>query len=265
MSKGLATESLTLAYGSTIIVPELTLSIPEAQVTALIGANGSGKSTLLHGLAGIHRPYSGSVKLDGKNIRDMPARKRAQRLGILPQRSDVPTGLTVRDLVTQGRFPHRGPLTPWSDQDERSLQSALRRSGITDLSDRQLDTLSGGQQQRAWIAMALAQETDILLLDEPTTFLDLAHQIDVLTLLRRLNQDRGVTVVAVLHDLMQAARYADHILGMKSGRIAHAGTPNDVLTQAAIADMFDVEAVVIRDPVTDAPLCVPVATPTSQH
>lgn len=265
MSDGLATERLTLGYGSTIIVPELTLSIPKMRVTAIIGANGCGKSTLLQGLAGILRPVSGRVLLDSRNIRDIPPRKLAQRIGMLPQRPEAPSGLTVRDLVTQGRFPHRGLFTPWSDKDERTVFAALEQSDIADLSERQLNTLSGGQQQRAWIAMALAQETDILLLDEPTAFLDLAHQIDVMTLLRKLNKDRGVTVVAVLHDLMQAARYADHIVGMKSGRIVHTGSPHDLLTPATIADVFDVEAVIIPDPVTAAPLCVPVARSINQQ
>ncbi|MEM8949930.1 MAG: ABC transporter ATP-binding protein [Pseudomonadota bacterium] len=259
MSEGLAAERLTLGYGSTIIVPELSFALPRAKVTAIIGANGSGKSTLLHGLAGILRPLSGEVTLDGRNTRDMPPRELARRIGTLPQRSDAPPGMTVRDLVSQGRFPHRRLFAPWSDQDERSLLSALKRSGIADLAERRLDTLSGGQQQRAWIAMALAQETDILLLDEPTTFLDLAHQIDVMTLLRSLNEDQGVTVVAVLHDLVQAARHADHIVALKSGRIVRTGTPRDLLTPATIAEVFDVEAMVISDPVTDAPLCIPVA------
>jgi iron complex transport system ATP-binding protein len=254
----LATEDLSLAYGRNPIVEHLDLAFRTGAFTALLGPNGSGKSTCLRALAGLLAPKGGTVLLDGTSISRLSTRQLALRVGFLHQGPPVPEGLTVQDLVRQGRYPHRSLFGVWSTKDESACEEALMLTGTTDLRHRPLDSLSGGQRQRAWIAVTLAQETDILLLDEPTTFLDLAHQIELMELVVRLVR-RGKTVVAVLHDLNQAARYADHIVLLKAGRLCAAGAPATVLTAPNIHQVFDVAVTVIDDPVTGTPLCLPLS------
>ncbi|MBD2342459.1 ABC transporter ATP-binding protein [Calothrix sp. FACHB-156] len=256
--KGLSTKGLSLAYDGAPIIRDLNLTIPSGQISALVGANGCGKSTLLRGLSRLLKPYGGTVYLDGQSIFNLSTKEVAQQLGILPQSPVAPEGLTVRDLVGQGRYPYQNWLQQWSEKDEKIVQQALEITNLLELSDRALDTLSGGQRQRAWIAMALAQDTDILLLDEPTTFLDLAHQIEVLDLLYELNQHQGRTVVMVLHDLNQACRYADYLVAIKRGRIFTAGEPKQVMTEAMVKEVFGLDCRVVCDPVVGTPMCVPI-------
>jgi iron complex transport system ATP-binding protein len=226
-----------------------------------VGANGCGKSTLLRALARLLRAREGVVLLDGRSIRELPSRVVARQLGMLPQSPVAPDALTVEDLVARGRYPHQRLFRQWSADDEAAVEEALAATATGDLRGRALDELSGGQRQRAWIAMALAQQTRLLLLDEPTTFLDLAHQVDVLDLLDRLVAERARTVVMVLHDINQACRYADHLVALRDGRIHAAGPPGDIVDGAFIHDVFGLEASVIEDPVTGTPLCVPISQP----
>jgi len=249
-------EKLSLSYDTTPIIHSLDLETPSGQITALIGPNGCGKSTLLRGLARLLKPKVGSVLLNGYAIQTIPTKQLAKELGILPQSPVAPEGITVRELVAQGRYPHQDWFQQWSHADEDALQKALTLTTLTHLTDRAVDTLSGGQRQRAWIAMALAQETDILLLDEPTTYLDLAHQLEVLELLVKLNQE-GKTIIMVLHDLNHAAHYADHLVALADGRISAQGTSHEVITEEIIRDVFGVESQVIPHPITGKPLCLP--------
>jgi len=249
--------ALTLAYDDREVVHDLDLVVPSGRITAVVGANGCGKSTLLRALARLMRPRTGSVLLDGRAIAELSTKAVAKRLAILPQSPLAPDGLAVEDLVARGRYPHQSLFQHWSQQDEAAVEAALDATQMTDLRDRPLDELSGGQRQRAWIAMTLAQETEILLLDEPTTFLDLAHQIEVLDLLSTLVADHGRTVVMVLHDINQACRYADHVVAMRDGRIHAAGAPEDVVDARLVQDVFGLAACVIADPVTGTPLCLP--------
>ena len=257
MSELLQTVGVTLAYDERVVVQDLDLVVPPGMVTAVVGANGCGKSTLLRALARLMSPRGGSVLLDGTSIAKLPSREVAKRLGILPQSPLAPDGLAVEDLVGRGRYPHQTLFRHWSAEDEAAVEAALEATGTTELRTRPLDELSGGQRQRAWIAMTLAQQTEILLLDEPTTFLDVTHQIEVLDLLDDLVETHGRTVVMVLHDLNQACRYADHIVAMRDGRIHAAGAPGDVVDAALVRDVFALEARVIDDPVTGTPLCLP--------
>lgn len=251
-------QNLSLTYDSkAIIVYELNLKIQLGTVTALVGANGCGKSTLLRGISRLLKPMDGNVILNGQNIHRMKAKSLAKQLGILPQSPTAPEGLTVHELVAQGRYPHQSWLQQWSQEDEHVVEEALTITNLTAFADRPVDTLSGGQRQRAWIAMALAQQTDILLLDEPTTYLDMAYQIDVLDLLADLNE-KGRTVILVLHDLNQAARYADSIVALRGGQIAIQGTPQDVMTPDNIQEVFGLKTMVVNDPVTNTPMCVPI-------
>jgi iron complex transport system ATP-binding protein len=252
----LQAEKLSLSYDTTPIIHSLDLETPSGQITALIGPNGCGKSTLLRGLARLLKPKVGSVLLNGYAIQTISTKQLAKELGILPQSPVAPEGITVRELVAQGRYPHQDWFQQWSLADEEALQKALTLTTLTHLADRAVDTLSGGQRQRAWIAMALAQETDILLLDEPTTYLDLAHQLEVLELLVKLNQE-GKTIIMVLHDLNHAAHYADHLVALADGRISAQGTSHEVITEEIIRDVFGVESQVIPHPITGKPLCLP--------
>jgi iron complex transport system ATP-binding protein len=251
-------ENLSLFYdGSTHVVHDLNLTLRAGQITALVGPNGCGKSTLLRGLSRLLKPANGVVTLEGQDIHAMKAKDLARKLGILPQAPTAPEGLTVHELVAQGRYPYQNWFQQWSREDERIVTEALDLTNLRMFADRPVDTLSGGQRQRAWIAMALAQQTDVLLLDEPTTYLDLAHQIDVLDLLAELNE-QGRTIGMVLHDLNQAARYAHTIVALRGGQIVAQGTPEQVITPANILQVFGLEAEVIDDPVTGSPLCVPI-------
>jgi iron complex transport system ATP-binding protein len=254
----LTAQQLTLSYENTCIVEKLSFDIPDGQVTVLVGPNGCGKSTLLRGISRLLKPRGGTVVLDGQDVWKLPTKELAKRLGILPQGPVAPEGLTVHELVAQGRYPHQSWLQQWSAEDERITLEALEITGITEFADRPVDTLSGGQRQRAWIAMTLAQDSDLILLDEPTTFLDLAYQIEVLDLLRDLNVERGKTIVMVLHDLNQACRYADFLVAVCGGQIVAQGRPEDVVTEENVRNVFGIECRVIADPVTDTPLVVPV-------
>jgi len=253
---GLRSDHLTLAYDGVPIVKDLTLAIPEHRITALVGPNACGKSTLLRGLSRLLRPRGGAVYLDGREIHRAPTREVAVKLGLLPQAPSVPEGLTVQDLVGRGRYPHQAWFRQWSAEDEAAVERALQLTNTVALRERAVDELSGGQRQRAWIAMALAQETPIMLLDEPTTYLDLAHQIEVLDLLHELNEREGRTIVIVLHDLNQAARYAHHLVAMRDGRIQVIGRPADVVTEAMVRSVFGVESRVMPDPVTGTPMVI---------
>ncbi|MFC4060697.1 ABC transporter ATP-binding protein [Planomonospora corallina] len=256
-----------LGYGDRVIVDGLDLGIETGTVTTIIGPNGCGKSTLLRALGRLLKPSGGEVLLDGKRIDGMPSKEVARILGVLPQSPVAPEGLTVADLVARGRHPHQTWYRQWSSDDESAVSEALAMTGLLDLGERPLDELSGGQRQRAWISMALAQGTDLLLLDEPTTFLDLAHQIEVLELVRRLHGELGRTVVMVLHDLNLAARYADRLVAMRDGRVVAAGAPAEVLTETLLKQVFDLDAKVIEDPVAGTPLVVPIGVrqPTARR
>jgi iron complex transport system ATP-binding protein len=253
----LRTEKVTLAYDEDAVIKELTASIPAGRITSVVGPNGCGKSTLLRSLARLMKPRGGTIYLNGDAIFKLPTREVARRLGILPQAPDAPEGLTVRELAAQGRYPHQSWLQQWSKQDERAVEHALEITGVLNLADRPLDTLSGGQRQRAWISMALAQETETLLLDEPTTFLDMAHQLEVLQLLGRLNHQEGRTILMVLHDLNNASRYSHHMIALSGGRVYAAGTPGEVMTPELLRNVFHVEAEIVPDPRSGVPLCVP--------
>jgi iron complex transport system ATP-binding protein len=254
----LRAEHLSLAYDDRPIVDDLTVTIPDGRITVIVGANACGKSTLLRGLARLLKPRAGCVLLDGADIRRRPTREVATRLGRLPQQPVAPEGITVGDLVARGRHPHQRWLRQFSGDDEAAVGAALAATGTTDLAQRSVDELSGGQRQRVWIALALAQGTPLMLFDEPTTFLDLAHQVDVLDLLARLNETEGRTIVAVLHDLNLACRYAHHLVAMRDGGIVAEGAPGDVITPELVRAVFDLDAHVIPDPLTGTPLVLPV-------
>lgn len=250
-------KGVNIAYGKRRIVENLDLAIPERRFTALIGPNGSGKSTILRTFAALMTPSGGSLLLDGRDLTKLSTREVARKVGVLLQGPVAPEGLTVADLVRQGRYPHQHLFGRWSAHDQEACDEALMLTGTTDLRDRALDSLSGGQRQRAWIAMTLAQRGEALLLDEPTTYLDLEHQIELMNLIRMLVAKHGKTVVAVLHDINQAARFAEHIVLLKDGRITAAGKPDTVLSAETIFNVFNVKTMVIRDPVAGTPLCVP--------
>lgn len=252
----LHTDHLTLAYDQAVIISGMDVSIPSGQITALVGPNGCGKSTLLRGLARLLAPKGGTAFLDGKAIHQMPTRELARQLGILPQSPVAPEGLTVRELVAQGRYPHQSWLQQWASDDEAAVMKALTLTGMAELADRPVDALSGGQRQRAWIAMTLAQETPVILLDEPTTFLDLSHQIEVLQLLERLNRGEGRTIVMVVHDLNHATRHATHLIALKAGAVVAAGAPAEVVTPDLLRIVFGVEGAVVPDPRSGVPLCI---------
>ncbi|GAA1247117.1 MULTISPECIES: ABC transporter ATP-binding protein [Streptomyces] len=253
----LSTSALTLAYEDRTVVHDLDLAVPDGRVTVIVGPNACGKSTTLRALGRLLKPRSGSVLLDGEALTRLPTKKIAQQIGLLPQTPVAPEAITVADLVARGRQPHQHWWQQWSDADERAVTEAMERTDVAALADRSVDELSGGQRQRVWIAMALAQETELLLLDEPTTYLDIAHQVEVLDLVRQLNHDKDRTVVLVLHDLNQAARYADHLVAMKSGRIVAEGPPAEVVTADLVREVFGLDCVVVPDPVTGSPLIVP--------
>ncbi|MGW6058345.1 ABC transporter ATP-binding protein [Streptomyces sp. NPDC055189] len=258
----LSARELTLAYEDREVVHDLELAVPDGKVTVIVGPNACGKSTTLRALGRLLKPKSGAVLLDGEALTKLPTKKIAQQIGLLPQTPVAPEAITVADLVARGRQPHQHWWQQWSDEDERAVTEAMERTDVAALAERPVDELSGGQRQRVWIAMAIAQETDILLLDEPTTYLDISHQVEVLDLVRQLatgtrQVERGRTVVVVLHDLNQAARYADHLVAMKQGRIVAEGAPADVVTEELVREVFGLECVVVPDPVTGSPLVVP--------
>lgn len=253
----LTTESLTLGYGDRPIVTDLSLTLPAGQITTIVGANACGKSTLLRGLARLLPAQSGRVLLDGHDIHSMATKQVARRLGLLPQSPIAPEGITVAELVAQGRHPHRRTFARWTASEDEIVADALVATGVLDLAERHVDELSGGQRQRVWIALALAQQTEVLLLDEPTTFLDVCHQVEVLDLLTDLNRSRGTTIVMVLHDLNLAARYADHLIAVRNGSVLAQGTAEEVLTQETVKVVFGLDAHVLTDPTSGRPMILP--------
>lgn len=249
-------EQLTLKYDTRTIVDNLSVSIPEGSLTVIIGPNACGKSTLLRALSRLLKPEDGRIMLDGKAIASYKGKEVARKLGLLPQLATAPDGITVADLIGRGRYPHQSIIRQWTNEDEQIVAKAMTATGVGDLSSRYVDELSGGQRQRVWVAMVLAQQTPILLLDEPTTYLDIAHQIELMELFTDLN-DQGLTLVAVLHDLNHAARYATHLIAMKDGQIVAQGKPKEIVTEQLVEQVFDLPCKVIDDPVSQAPLVIP--------
>ena len=254
----LTADHVWVGYRDRPVIEDLSLAVPPGKITAIVGANACGKSTLLRAMSRLLTPSRGTVVLDGRQVHRMPARELARTLGLLPQTPLAPEGITVADLVGRGRHPHQGVLSRWSAGDDAAVARALEATSTTHLADRPVDELSGGQRQRVWIAMVLAQETDVLLLDEPTTFLDVCHQIEVLDLLTDLNRSRGTTIAMVLHDLNLAARYADHLIALAGGRLAASGTPGEILRPELVDELFGMESRVVEDPVSGKPLMIPV-------
>ena len=255
----LAAEAVCLAYDDREVVADLSVTIPSGQITVIVGPNACGKSTLLRALARLLKPRRGAVLLDGTSIHKLPTREVATRLGILPQSPVAPEGITVADLVGRGRYPHQGWFRQWTAADRAAVDDALAATGTLDIAGRPVDELSGGQRQRVWIAMTLAQGTTLMLLDEPTTFLDMAHQVEVLDLLVDLNQQEGRTIVLVLHDLNHACRYATHLIAMRSGAVVAVGKPSEIVTAELVEDVFGLACRVIEDPETGSPLIIPLA------
>ena len=250
-------EALTLAYGKKTIAESLNVTIPDGHFTAIIGPNGCGKSTLLRTLSRLMTPVHGHVYLDGEEIQRYASKEVARRIGLLAQNATTPGDISVQELVARGRYPHQPLFTRWRQEDEDAVQRAMQATGIMNLASQSVDTLSGGQRQRAWRAMVLAQDTSIMLLDEPTTWLDISHQIDLLELLSELNRERGYTLAAVLHDLNQACRYATHLIALRDGKIVAEGAPKEIVTPALIEAIYGLRCVIIDDPVANTPLVVP--------
>ncbi|ACS85295.1 ABC transporter ATP-binding protein [Musicola paradisiaca] len=257
MTHLLHASQLTLGYDQKIIAQDLSVAIPEGKFSVIIGPNACGKSTLLRALCRLLKPQAGEVLLDGRNIHRIPTKLLARQLGLLPQHAIVPDNITVADLVSRGRYPHQTLLRPWSQDDQDAVAHAMAATSVGDLAERCVDELSGGQRQRVWIAMVLAQQTPLLLLDEPTTWLDIAHQIDLLDLFRELNQRHNRTLVAVLHDLNQACRYADHLIVMRAGQVMAQGQPSEIISAQLVQEVFGLSCVIIDDPVSHTPLIVP--------
>ncbi|MDU5452823.1 iron-enterobactin ABC transporter ATP-binding protein [Pseudescherichia vulneris] len=250
-------DSLTLGYGKKVVADNLSVAIPDGHFTAIIGPNGCGKSTLLRTLSRLMMPTQGHVYLDGEQIQRFNSKEVARRIGLLAQNATTPGDITVQELVSRGRYPHQPLFTRWRQEDDRAVQRAMQATGVADLALQSVDTLSGGQRQRAWIAMVLAQETAIMLLDEPTTWLDISYQIDVLELLSELNREQGYTLAAVLHDLNQACRYATHLIALRDGKIVAQGAPKEIVTAELIEAVYGLRCMIIEDPVAHTPLVVP--------
>jgi iron complex transport system ATP-binding protein len=257
MMTRLTVDGAALGYADTLVCEDVSVEIPDGAFTVIVGPNACGKSTLLKSLTRLLPPTRGRVLLDGRSLHELPTKQLAREVGLLPQGPVAPDGIRVVDLVTRGRYPHQKLFAPWSPDDEAAVGEAMDATGIRHLSGRLVDELSGGQRQRVWMAVALAQQTPILLLDEPTTYLDVSHQIELLELCRSLNRRQGNTLVAVLHDLNQAARYADHIIAMKDGEVVATGAPHAVITEELVSSVFGVDARVIPDPESGSPLVVP--------
>ncbi|QHW32710.1 ABC transporter ATP-binding protein [Paenibacillus rhizovicinus] len=256
------TSNLNIGYEERLIVEDLNITIPKGKITALVGANGSGKSTILKTMARLMSPSNGTVMLDGKSIHKQSTKEVAKQLAILPQNPTAPDGLTVSELVSYGRFPYQRGFGSLNKEDRSIIQWAVERTGLLEFKDRPIDRLSGGQRQRAWIAMALAQQTDMLFLDEPTTYLDMAHQLEVLELLHQLNATAGRTIIMVVHDLNHASRYAQHMVAIKKGKVVSVGAPEAVMTKEVLREVFNIETDIIPDPRTGVPLCFPFALAT---
>jgi iron complex transport system ATP-binding protein len=252
----LSTENLQIGYGDKIIVDNLNLQIHKGEITTIIGANGCGKSTILKTMARVHAANSGVVYLDGKMIHKVPTKEIAKKMAVLPQSPDAPSGLTVYELISFGRSPHQSGFGRLSEEDRKVINWALEVTGLTTFAYQAVDSLSGGQRQRAWIAMAIAQETELLLLDEPTTYLDMAHQLEILKLLEKLNRDEGRTIVMVIHDLNHAARFSHHMVALRSGKIVKEGTAEEVMTHQVLKEVFQIDAEIVKDPRTKKPVCL---------
>lgn len=252
----ITTKDLNISYGNLDIVKDLNLSIPKGKITTIIGANGCGKSTILKTIARILQPKSGEIYVNDINIKEQSSKELAKTMAVLPQSPQAPSGLTVEELIAYGRFPHQRGFGKLKKEDIDIITWALEVTGIIEFRDRPIEALSGGQRQRAWIAMALAQQTDILVLDEPTTYLDLAHQLEVLKLLEELNKNQGTTIVMVIHELNNAARFADHMIGVKKGKIACQGSAYEVMTKENLKTLFNIDAEIVEDPRTKKPVCI---------
>jgi iron complex transport system ATP-binding protein len=252
----LSTENLQIGYGEKIIVDNLNLQINKGEITTIIGANGCGKSTILKTMARVHAAISGVVYLDGKMIHKIPTKEIAKKMAVLPQSPEAPSGLTVYELISFGRSPHQGGFGRLTDEDRQVIHWALDVTGLTSFANQAVDSLSGGQRQRAWIAMAIAQETELLLLDEPTTYLDMAHQLEILKLLEKLNREEGRTIVMVIHDLNHAARFSHHMVALRSGKLVKEGTAEEVMTHQVLKEVFQIDAEIVKDPRTKKPVCL---------
>ncbi|WP_024346114.1 ABC transporter ATP-binding protein [Lacrimispora indolis] len=257
MKSCITADKLSAGYNGVTVFRDMDIEIPAGKITTLIGSNGSGKSTILKTMSRLIAPSAGAVYLDGQSIHSMPTKLVAQRLALLPQGAQTPTGITVSDLVEYGRFPYKSQLSGLTQKDREIIKWALSSTGMSALADREMDQLSGGQRQRGWIAMALAQKTDILFLDEPTTYLDISHQLEILQLLQRLNSEQNVTVVMILHDLNHAIMFSDYLVAVKDGKKHCSGSPGNVITPQSLREVFNVEAAVVRHPVLDVPVCLP--------
>ena len=255
--QALETRKLTLSYGERNIIEALDLNIPRGKITVFIGSNGSGKSTLLRSLARLLKPKEGAILLEGESIAKRSTKEVAKRLAILPQGPSAPEGLTIHQLVKQGRYPYQNWLQQWSEEDEQMVKKALEATQLTEMASRSVDSLSGGQRQRAWIAMTLAQGTDTILLDEPTTYLDMSHQIEILDLLYELNETEQRTIVMVLHDLNLACRYAHHIVAVHNQTVVAEGAPEKILTTDLVRTVFDMDCQITLDPLYGTPMCIP--------
>jgi iron complex transport system ATP-binding protein len=252
----LSTENLQIGYGEKIIVDNLNLQINKGEITTIIGANGCGKSTILKTMARVHAANSGVVYLDGKMIHKIPTKEIAKKMAVLPQSPEAPSGLTVYELISFGRSPHQGGFGRLTDEDRQVIHWALDVTGLITFANQAVDSLSGGQRQRAWIAMAIAQETELLLLDEPTTYLDMAHQLEILKLLEKLNREEGRTIVMVIHDLNHAARFSHHMVALRSGKLVKEGTAEEVMTHQVLKEVFQIDAEIVKDPRTKKPVCL---------
>jgi len=257
VQSALETKSVTLAYEQNVIAKNLSVEIPNGKFTVIVGPNGCGKSTLLRSLSRLLLPQSGEILLNGENIHSQSTREVAKKLGLLPQSAIAPNGIKVIDLVSRGRFPHQKWFQTWSEADQKGVELAMQATGVMDFAQHNVDQLSGGQRQRVWVAMALAQETSLLLLDEPTTYLDIAHQIELMDLFQDLNRIQGHTLVAVLHDLNHACRYADHLIMIKAGEVIATGSPNEIVTEALIKQVFGLSCLILPDPISNTPLIIP--------
>lgn len=257
MQTAVKTDSLSIGYTNHLLFENLNLHIPQGEITVFVGSNGCGKSTLLRSIARLLKPESGAVLLEGKDVNRMSSKDVAKKMGILPQSPVSPEGLTVHDLVKQGRYPHQSWFKRWSDEDTIKVEAAMEATNISELRDQAVDTLSGGQRQRAWIAMTLAQDTDVILLDEPTTYLDMTHQIEILDLLFELNEKKNRTIVMVLHDINLASRYAHNIVAIKDGEVHAQGKPEEIVTCDLVRSVFGMECQVSKDPMFGTPHCIP--------
>ena len=252
----ISTKNLNISYGNLDIVKDLNLDIPKGKITTIIGSNGCGKSTILKTIARIIQAKSGDIFVNNINIKEQSPKDLAKVMAVLPQSPQAPSGLTVEELIAYGRFPHQKGFGKMRKEDEDIVTWALKSTGIEEFRDRPIEALSGGQRQRAWIAMALAQQTEILILDEPTTYLDLAHQLEILKLLEDLNRKQGTTIVMVIHELNNAARFADHMIGVKKGKVVCEGTAHEVMTKENLKELFNIDAEIVEDPRNNKPVCL---------